>query len=84
VGDEASLDRCDEEAMLSIRLTHFEDLERFCDFLRAAQVHTETGPDGIVKVSLTGAPTPQHARRELTGYVRTWNALNPGHHGEVV
>ena len=70
--------------MLSIRLAHPEDLERFCDFLRAAQVHTETGRDGIVRVSLTGAPTPLHARRELTGYVRTWNALNPGRHGEVV
>jgi hypothetical protein len=84
VGDEARIDRCDEEDVLSIRLTHSEDVERFCEFLRAAQVHTETGRDGMVRVSLTGAPTPLHARRELTGYVRTWNALNPGRHGEVV
>lgn len=52
-------------------------LGRFCDFLRAVQVQVhEAGADGVL-ASVPGAVTPQHERRELFGYVTTWNALNP-------
>jgi hypothetical protein len=33
---------------------------------------------------VSGAPSTHHARRELVGYVRTWNALNPASKVEVI
>jgi hypothetical protein len=70
--------------VLSIRLTPPADLERFCHFLGAVHVRVEAADDGTVSASVPGAPTPLHERRELAGYLTTWNALNPGHHAELV
>lgn len=70
--------------MLSIRLSRPIDLEPFCEFLRSVHVHAEALDDGSVRASVPGAPTPLHERRELSGYVTTWNALNPGRSAEVV
>jgi hypothetical protein len=70
--------------MLSIRLARPGDLEPFCDFLRDVQVRAEAGAENVVRASISGAASPQHARRELLGYVTTWNALHPGRHVEVI
>lgn len=76
--------RCDHVCVLSIRLSRHVDLEPFCEFLRSVHVHAEPLGDGSVHASVPGAPTPLHERRELSGYVTTWNALNPGRRAEVV
>ena len=53
------------------------DLERFCAFLHDVQVRVhDTQPEAVL-ASIPGALTPLHERRELQGYVATWNALNP-------
>lgn len=67
------------------RLRIFEqgDIDRFCDFLRAVQVRIDAIEGLIVTASLPGAPTQLHERRELGGYVTTWNALNPSSLVEV-
>jgi hypothetical protein len=70
--------------VLSIRLSRPVDLDSFCEFLRAVHVHAEPAGDGSVLASVPGAPTPLHERRELAGYVTTWNALNPGRKAEVL
>ena len=75
---------CDQETVLSIRLARPGDLEPFCDFLRDVQVRAEAGSDDVVRASISGAASPHHARRELVGYVRTWNALNPTSKVEVI
>ena len=63
--------------MYLLRLSEPADLARVCDFLRGAHVDAHASGDDIVSASIPGAPTPLHERREITGYVTTWNALNP-------
>ncbi len=63
--------------MHRLRILQPEDIDRFCDFLRAVQVHVETIEGEVVTASLPGAPSALHERREISGYVTTWNALNP-------
>jgi len=47
-------------------------------------VNAEPADDGSVRASIPGASTPLHERREIAGYVTTWNALNPGRTVEVL
>lgn len=54
------------------------DLDRVCVFLRSVHLHVEENEDGTIMATAPGAPTPLHERREISGYVTTWNALNPG------
>jgi hypothetical protein len=46
--------------------------------LRSVHLHVEENEDGTITATAPGAPTPLHERREISGYVTTWNALNPG------
>jgi hypothetical protein len=66
-----------------LRIFHAEDIDRFCDFLHAVQVRVDAIEGAIVTASLPGAPSDLHERREMDGYVRTWNALNPGAFVEI-
>lgn len=63
--------------MHRLRILRPDDVERFCDFLRAVQVRVDAVDGEIVTASLPGAPSELHERREIGGYVTTWNALNP-------
>ena len=69
--------------MHRLRIFHPDDVDRFCDFLRAVQVHVEAIEDAIVTASLPGAASELHERREIDGYVTTWNALNPSSYVEI-
>ncbi len=60
-----------------LRLSHPNDLDRACAFLRSVQLHARVNEDGTITVTAPGARTPLHERREIGGYVTTWNALNP-------
>jgi hypothetical protein len=60
-----------------LHLSHPADLDRVCDFLRSVHLLVETNEDGTITAAAPGAPTPLHERREIDGYVTTWNALNP-------
>ena len=63
--------------MHRLRISVPADVERFCDFLRAVQVRVHEIEGTFVSASLPGAPSELHERREIAGYVTTWNALNP-------
>jgi len=52
-------------------------LEQIREFLRTAHVHVHQADGQTLQVSIPGAVSPMHERREIDGYVRTWNALNP-------
>lgn len=69
--------------MHRLRIFRPDDVHRFCDFLRAVQVHVEGIEGEIVTASLPGAPSDLHERREIGGYVTTWNALNPASFVEI-
>jgi hypothetical protein len=84
VGDAAAPRNCDQESVLSIRLARPGDLEPFCDFLRDVHVRAEAASDDVVQASISGSVSAHHARRELVGYVRTWNALNPASQVKVI
>jgi hypothetical protein len=60
-----------------LHLSRPHDLDRVCAFLRGVQLHIEENEDGTLTARAPGAPTPLHERREINGYVTTWNALNP-------
>jgi hypothetical protein len=64
---------------LTIRVTtpaHADALRRF---LREVHVDVQrAGHPSLVAATIPDAPTPVHERRELQGYLATWNALNPG------
>lgn len=49
-----------------------------CEFLRRVNVRVEDVKGETVSASIPGAHSDLHERRELDGYVVTWNALNPG------
>jgi hypothetical protein len=61
-----------------LRLSEPDDLARVCEFLRRVHVDAQARADGTVSVAIPGAASPLHERREITGYLTTWNALNPG------
>jgi hypothetical protein len=52
-------------------------LDRVCVFLRSVHLHVQENEDGTITVAAPGASSPLHERREIQGYVTTWNALNP-------
>jgi hypothetical protein len=66
-----------------LRIFRPDDVNRFCDFLRAVQVQVEGIEGAVVTASLPGAPTDLHERREIDGYITTWNALNPASFVEI-
>jgi hypothetical protein len=61
-----------------MRISRHLDVERFCDFLQAVHVRVHEVDGAIISASVPGAPSALHERREMFGYVTTWNALNPG------
>lgn len=66
-----------------MRIFEPRDVERFCAFLRAVHVRIDAIEGAVVTASLPGAPTELHERREIGGYITTWNALNPASRVEV-
>jgi hypothetical protein len=60
-----------------LHASHPNDLDRVCVFLRSVHLVVLEHEDGTITLSAPGAPTPLHERREIGGYVTTWNALNP-------
>lgn len=54
------------------------DMDAFRAFLRVVHVAVVDVDETTVGASIPGAQTELHERRELTGYVVTWNALHPG------
>ena len=69
--------------MHRLRLLRPDDADRFCDFLRAVQVSVDAIEGEVVLASLPGAPSELHERREIAGYITTWNALNPASTVEI-
>ena len=66
-----------------VELSQSVDVERLCAFLRDVHVAVGTVGGGMLEASIPGAPTDNHERRELLGYVTTWNALNPAQRVEL-
>lgn len=64
--------------MLTISLRSATDVHDFCAFLRAVQVAVVDADGATVTASVPGANSELHERRELMGYVVTWNALHAG------
>jgi hypothetical protein len=60
-----------------LHVSHPNDLDRVCAFLRSVHLNVDENADGTLTVTAPGARTPLHERREVGGYVTTWNALNP-------
>jgi hypothetical protein len=70
---------------LTIRVTTPAHADALRHFLRAVHVDARrTGDPSLVAATVPGAPTPTHERRELQGYLATWNALNPGKDASLV
>jgi hypothetical protein len=64
--------------VLTISLHCQADADDFCAFLRAVHVAVLNAEGTTVTASVPGANSELHERRELSGYVVTWNALHPG------
>ena len=60
-----------------IELSQTVDVNRLRAFLLDVHVTVGVVAGGMLEASIPGAPTEHHERRELLGYVTTWNALNP-------
>jgi hypothetical protein len=69
----------DAAGVYVLHMTHPNDFDRVCSFLRSVHIDLRDNGNGTITVSAPGAPTPLHERREINGYVTTWNALNPAH-----
>lgn len=68
----------DGKGMPPISLVDEAAVELFCAFLRKVHVQIDDVRGATVFASVPGAHSELHERRELDGYVVTWNALNPG------
>jgi hypothetical protein len=68
----------DETCVYVLHCSQPKDLDRVCAFFRNVQLQIQENEDGTITATAPGAPTPLHERREITGYITTWNALNPG------
>jgi hypothetical protein len=64
--------------VLTISLRSKADTDAFCAFLRAVHVAVVATEGRTVTATVPGANSALHERRELNGYVVTWNALHPG------
>jgi hypothetical protein len=60
-----------------LRLSDPDTLADVCAFFRRVHVDARDCGDGLLTAAIPGAPSPLHEWREITGYVATWNALNP-------
>jgi hypothetical protein len=60
-----------------LQVSHANDLGRVCVFLRNVHLDVREREEGTITVAAPGARSPLHERREISGYVTTWNALNP-------
>ena len=67
----------DGRCVYLLHLSHPEDLDRVCAFLRSVHLAVQENADGTLSATAPGAQTTLHERREISGYVTTWNALNP-------
>ncbi|HEV7640625.1 MAG TPA: hypothetical protein VGO39_07160 [Gaiellaceae bacterium] len=70
--------------MYVLRVSQPNDLDRVCAFLRGVHLDVQANEDGTITATAPGARSPLHERREITGYVTTWNALNPANPIELV
>lgn len=68
----------DGRGVYLLRLSDPETLSDVCAFFRRVHVDARERGDGLLTVEIPGAPSALHEWREITGYVATWNALNPG------
>jgi hypothetical protein len=66
------------EGMLLISLADASMVDSFCAFLSRVNVQVDGVDGAVVSASVPGAHSDLHERREIHGYVVTWNALNPG------
>lgn len=64
--------------MYLLRLSDPDALSDVCAFFRRVHVDARARGDGMLTAAIPGAPSSLHEWREITGYVTTWNALNPG------
>ena len=60
-----------------LRCSNPNDLQPIVDFLRSVHVDARQAGVGAVSVSVPGALSELHERREISGYLTTWNVLNP-------
>jgi hypothetical protein len=67
-----------------LRVSRPADLDRVCVFLRIVHLDVQANEDGTITVTAPGARSPLHERREISGYVTTWNALNSASPVELV
>jgi hypothetical protein len=67
----------DETRMHLLRCSSPCDLQPVVDFLRTVHVEAHREAGGAVSVSVPGALSELHERREISGYLTTWNVLNP-------
>lgn len=63
--------------MYVLHVSQPDDLDRVCLFLRSVHLQVEPNEDGTITATAPGARSPLHERREIGGYVTTWNALHP-------
>jgi hypothetical protein len=70
--------------VLRISLSGHDYLDAFCAFLREVNVETLHVDGAVVRAAVPGAVSDLHERRELAGYVTTWNALNPMRPAELL
>jgi hypothetical protein len=61
------------------------DLDALYAYMNSVQVRALADSDGMVTLALMYKPRSRlHENSELTGYVTTWNALNPYQELQIV
>jgi hypothetical protein len=70
--------------MYTVLVRDLRDRERLCAFFRDVRVCVLGTEGNRIEVKVPQSVSPLHAKRELSGYVITWNALNPGAYAELV
>jgi hypothetical protein len=71
-------------AAVRIRVSDKERVGDLKDFLEAAGCSVRDVGQVTLDVAMPGAPSDSQASREISIYLKTWTAMNPGAHARVI
>jgi hypothetical protein len=71
-------------AAMRVRISDAHLLGDLQSFLEAAECRVRKVGPGTLDVTVSRAPSPEQAAREIGLYLKTWQAMNPGTHARLV
>jgi hypothetical protein len=69
---------------MRVRISNADLFGDLKGYLEAAECRVRKVGQVTLDVSMEHAPSPEQAEREVAIYLKTWQAMNPGHYARIV